>query len=155
MGCKRMTALRSTAFGCCVLSTMAGLVRIFWPENGFKPVINAVLVLYIITAALQGLRGIGWADLMAQTEELARSSAAQSAAESEINAYRENLTSQSAAQALQEVFAASGIEAAVSRQGQGWLITLVHPADRAKAEALLSANCGDIPYTIADGGDAP
>ena len=47
-----MAAVRSAAFGCCVLSTVAGLVRIFWPENGFKPVINAVLALYIITAAV-------------------------------------------------------------------------------------------------------
>ena len=50
-----MAAVRSAAFGCCVLSTVAGLVRIFWPENGFKPVINAVLALYIITAAGQNI----------------------------------------------------------------------------------------------------
>ena len=53
-----MTTLRHLALGCCVLSTLAGMLRLFWPENGFKPVINAVLALYIITAGVQMARGI-------------------------------------------------------------------------------------------------
>ena len=44
-----MTSLRHIALGCCVLSALAGILRLFWPENGFKSVINAVLVLYILT----------------------------------------------------------------------------------------------------------
>ena len=71
-----MAALRSAAFGCCVLSTVAGLVRVFWPENGFKPVINAVLALYIITAGMQIVRGTNWADLAAQLAPSAGSAAA-------------------------------------------------------------------------------
>ena len=124
-----MAAVRSAAFGCCVLSTVAGLVRIFWPENGFKPVINAVLALYIITAAVQIIRVADWAGIA--------------------------LTDEAAAQALRDVLAASGIEAAIARTDTGWQVTLVHAADGQKAEALLAANCGTIPYEITAGGTAP
>ena len=48
-----MTSLRHIALGCCVLSALAGILRLFWPENGFKSVINAVLVLYILTVGVQ------------------------------------------------------------------------------------------------------
>ena len=48
--------------------------------------------------------------------------------------------------------AASGMDAAVSRTDTGWRVTLVHAADRARAEALLAANCGAIPYEISIGG---
>ena len=131
-----MAALRSAAFGCCVLSTVAGLVRVFWPENGFKPVINAVLALYIITAGMQIVRGTNWADLAAQ---LAPSAGSAAASEAEVDAYRQTLT-------------ARGMDAAVSRTDTGWRVTLVHAADRARAEALLAANCGAIPYEISTGG---
>ena len=140
-----MAAVRSAAFGCCVLSTVAGLVRIFWPENGFKPVINAVLALYIITAA-------DWAGIAA---ELAPASDSSSVSDSEVGAYRRTLTDEAAAQALRDVLAASGIEAAIARTDTGWQVTLVHAADGQKAEALLAANCGTIPYEITAGGTAP
>ena len=52
-----MDAIRHVALGFCVISTIAGVIRIFWPENSFTSVINAILVLYIITAGLQLLRG--------------------------------------------------------------------------------------------------
>ena len=45
-----MTSLRHIALGCCVLSALAGMLRLFWPENGFKSVINAALVLYIFNS---------------------------------------------------------------------------------------------------------
>ena len=140
-----MAAVRSAAFGCCVLSTVAGLVRIFWPENGFKPVINAVLALYIITAAVQIIRVADWAGIAA---ELAPASDSSSVSDSEVGAYRRTLT-------LRDVLAASGIEAAIARTDTGWQVTLVHAADGQKAEALLAANCGTIPYEITAGGTAP
>ena len=139
-----MAAVRSAAFGCCVLSTVAGLVRIFWPENGFKPVINAVLALYIITAAVQIIRVADWAGIAA---ELAPASDSSSVSDSEVGAYRRTLTD--------DVLAASGIEAAIARTDTGWQVTLVHAADGQKAEALLAANCGTIPYEITAGGTAP
>ena len=147
-----MAAVRSAAFGCCVLSTVAGLVRIFWPENGFKPVINAVLALYIITAAVQIVRVADWADLTAQ---LAPARGSASVSDAEVDAYRRTLTDEAAAQALRDVLTASGIEAAIARTDTGWQVTLVHAADRPKAEALLAANCGAIPYKITAGGTAP
>ena len=148
----KMAAVRSAAFGCCVLSTVAGLVRIFWPENGFKPVINAVLALYIITAAVQIIRVADWAGIAA---ELAPASDSSSVSDSEVGAYRRTLTDEAAAQALRDVLAASGIEAAIARTDTGWQVTLVHAADGQKAEALLAANCGTIPYEITAGGTAP
>lgn len=111
-----MAAVRSAAFGCCVLSTVAGLVRIFWPENGFKPVINAVLALYIITAAVQIIRVADWAGIAA---ELAPTSDSSSVSDSEVGAYRRTLTDEAAAQALRDVLAASGIEAAIARTDTG------------------------------------
>lgn len=147
-----MAAVRSAAFGCCVLSTVAGLVRIFWPENGFKPVINAVLALYIITAGVQIICGTNWADLAAQLAPMPGDAAV---SDEKVDAYRQTLAGEAAAQALQEVLAASGIEAAVARKGEKWRVTLVHAADRPRAEALLAANCGAIPYEIVTGGDAP
>ncbi len=147
-----MAAVRSAAFGCCVLSTVAGLVQIFWPENGFKPVINAVLALYIITAAVQIVRAANWADLAVQLAPAMDSAAA---SEAEVDTYRRTLTEEAAAQALRDVLTASGIEAAIARTDTGWQVTLVHAADRPKAEALLAANCGAIPYTVTAGGTAP
>ena len=47
------------------------------------------------------------------------------------------------------------IEAAIARTDTGWQVTLVHAADGQKAEALLAANCGTIPYEITAGGTAP
>ena len=144
-----MAALRSAAFGCCVLSTVAGLVRVFWPENGFKPVINAVLALYIITAGMQIVRGTNWADLAAQGGGGAGWGGA---AVAEGVALRLSRRVVAAALALRDVLSASGMDAAVSRTDTGWRVTLVHAADRARAEALLAANCGAIPYEISIGG---
>lgn len=146
-----MTAVRSAAFGCCVLSTVAGLVRIFWPENGFKPVINAVLALYIITAVVQIVGGADWTGL---AEKLTPAPGSAALSEAEVDAYRRTLTEEAAVQALRDVLAAGGIEAVVSRKGDGWLVTLVHAADRLRAEVLLAANCGTIPYEITAGGEA-
>ena len=61
-----MESIRHVALGCCVISTVAGMIRIFWPENSLAPVINAVLALYIITAALQLVRGADWQSLAAE-----------------------------------------------------------------------------------------
>ena len=47
-----MQAIRHLALGVCVLCALAGVVRIFWPENSYKPVINTVLLLYIVSSVL-------------------------------------------------------------------------------------------------------
>ena len=58
-------------------------------------------------------------------------------------------------QAVLQKILASGDEAAIARTDTGWQVTLVHAADHQKAEALLAANCGTIPYEITAGGTAP
>ena len=65
-----MDALRHMALGCCVISTVAGMIRVFWPENSFAPVINAVLALYIITAGLQMIQGTNWQNLATEVYRL-------------------------------------------------------------------------------------
>ena len=65
-----MTSLRHLALGCCVISALAGMLRLFWPENSFKTVINAVLVLYILTAGVQMVRGIDWYGLADELRNL-------------------------------------------------------------------------------------
>ena len=65
-----MTSLRHLALGCCVISALAGMLRLFWPENSFKTVINAVLVLYILTAGMQMVRGIDWHGLADELRNL-------------------------------------------------------------------------------------
>ena len=50
-----MDTLCHAALVCCILSALAGLVRTFWPQNGFKPVINAVLTLYIVQPQAGGV----------------------------------------------------------------------------------------------------
>ena len=61
-----MDSLRHAAFGCCVLCAFAGMLRVFWPENGMKSVINMVLTLYIITSVVQFAAGTDWAGLSAE-----------------------------------------------------------------------------------------
>lgn len=65
-----MTSLRHIALGCCVLSALAGILRLFWPENGFKSVINAVLVLYILTVGVQLVHGLDWDGLVRELRSL-------------------------------------------------------------------------------------
>ena len=143
-----MAAVRSAAFGCCVLSTVAGLVRIFWPENGFKTVINAVLVLYILTAGVQMVRGIDWHGL---ADELRNLPAGGSTADYE--AYRRELALAASVDAVREVLRSAGIDAAVSLQDGVCVITPVDIRDKAAIESLLAVNAGTLPWQFA--GDAP
>ena len=70
-----MDTLCHAALVCCILSALAGLVRTFWPQNGFKPVINAVLTLYIITSVLHAVSGLNWQNFDAQLQNFASQSA--------------------------------------------------------------------------------
>ena len=99
--------------------------------------------------------GGGAADWAGIAAELAPASDSSSVSDSEVGAYRRTLTDEAAAQALRDVLAASGIEAAIASKDSGWQVTLVHAADGQKAEALLAANCGTIPYEITAGRTAP
>lgn len=144
-----MTSLRHLALGCCVLSALAGMLRLFWPENSFKAVINAVLVLYILTAGVQLVRGIDWRGLAAELRALPTDGT--SAADYE--AYSRELALTASVDAVRQVLQAAGIDAAVSLQEGVCVITPLDPRDKPAIEALLAVNAGTLPWRFA--GDAP
>ena len=94
-----MDTLCHAALVCCILSALAGLVRTFWPQNGFKPVINAVLTLYIITSVLHAVSGLNWQNFDAQLQNFA----SQSAPGEDYTAYGAELAMQESAAALQKL----------------------------------------------------
>ena len=113
-----MDTLCHAALVCCILSSLAGLVRTFWPQNGFKPVINAVLTLYIITSVLHAVSGLNWQNFAAQLQNFA----SQSAPGEDYTAYGAELAMQESAAALQKLLRQSGIESVVQPQACmcGW-----------------------------------
>lgn len=147
-----MEAVRHMALGCCVISTVAGMIHIFWPENNFAPVINAVLALYIITAALQMVRGTDWqslvTELYALTEEKSQGTIS-------YEAYGRQLGQEASAQAIRTVLSQAEIDATVQIRDDICQVTLLHPKDRARAETILKTSCGALSYQIMAGGDAP
>ena len=139
-----MDTLCHAALVCCILSALAGLVRTFWPQNGFKPVINAVLTLYIITSVLQAASGMNWQGFAAQLQNFA----SQSAPGEDYTAYGAELAMQESAAALQKLLRQSGIESVVQPQAGSVHVRLVYPADREQAETLLQNFAGNLPYTL-------
>ena len=144
-----MTSLRHLALGCCVLSALAGMLRLFWPENSFKTVINAVLVLYILTTGVQMVRGIDWRGL---ADELHSLPAGESGT-ADYEAYRRELALTASVDAVREVLLGAGIDAAVSLQDGVCIITPVDIRDKPAIESLLAVNAGTLPWQFA--GDAP
>lgn len=145
-----MTSLRHLALGCCVLSALAGMLRLFWPENSFKPVINAVLVLYIITAGMQMLRGLDWDDLV---KELRSLPTAQEQEAADYSGYSQSLALTASVDAVRQVLRGAGIDAAVSLEDGACVITPVDIRDKPAIEALLAVNAGTLPWRFA--GAAP
>lgn len=147
-----METIRHVALGCCVISTVAGMVRVFWPDNSFAPVINAVLALYIITAALQMIRGTDWKMLAA---EMYRLTAVEQQTTESYEAYGKQLGLETSTEAVRAILAQAGIDAVVELQADTCRITLLHAEDRVRAESILAASCGTLPYELVLGGDAP
>lgn len=147
-----METIRHIALGCCIISTVAGMIRMFWPENGFAPVINAVLALYIITAALQMLRGTDWNLLTAEIYSLAESSPQEN---NSYDAYGHAVGLEVSAEAIRTVLQQADIEAVVQVQGEICRVELIHPADRQRAEQILAESCGTMAYTLEAGGSTP
>ena len=145
-----MTTLRHLALGCCVLSTLAGMLRLFWPENGFKPVINAVLALYIITAGVQIARGVDWGGILAELRALPADGGA---GETDYSAYQQDVALLASAEAVREVLRTAGIDAAVSLEDGVCVVTPVDVRDKDAITSLLAVNAGVLPWRFA--GDAP
>lgn len=147
-----MDTIRHIALGCCVISTVAGMIRTFWPENSFAPVINAVLALYIITAALQMVRGTDWQML---AEEIFSLTATETAQSEVYEQYSQELGLDVSVEAIQTVLEQAGVDAVVERKGNVCHVMLLHSADLARAESVLASSCGTLPYRITAGGDEP
>lgn len=147
-----METIRHVALGCCVISTIAGMIRGFWPKNGFSAVINAVLVLYIVTAGLQMLRGADWKQLAA---ELYHMPAAAEKTVPDYTEYSRRLGREVSEAAVREALQNAGIDCVVQLADSGFQVELVHAGDRARVQAVLAAICGQTPYKIITGGEAP
>ena len=147
-----METIRHVALGCCVISTIAGMIRVFWPKNGFSAVINAVLVLYIVTAGLQMLRGADWKQL---TAELYHMPAAAEKTVPDYTEYSRRLGREVSEAAVREALQNAGIDCVVQLADCGFQVELVHAGDRARVQAVLAAICGQTPYKIITGGEAP
>ena len=140
-----MTSLRHIALGCCVLSALAGILRLFWPENGFKSVINAVLVLYILTVGVQLVHGLDWDGLVQELRSLP--------VEQETDDYSVffwEFELDDSVEAVREVLRNAGINAAGSWQNGVCVITPVDPRDKPAIEALLAVNAGELPWRFAE-----
>ena len=136
--------IRQMAFGICLLCAIAGMIRIFWPDNHFKPVINTVLLLYILTSAFQTGASADWAAIADgfSTFSMPPSSSA------DLTAYQTELGREVSVRALESVFEQKGIAA-----GFGWAdgvlrIELPDAADLSDAQDLLAQNSGTLPYVL-------
>ena len=144
-----MTQVRHFALSCCLVCALGGMVRIFWPENRFKPVINTVLVLYIVASVLSMWSGADWQGLTGALRGWARGTDTV-----DYSAYAAELGRTAAAQAIAAQLQAQGITAAVTVTEDLCTVALGPGADAAAAEAIVRAACGTLPYRIT-GGEAP
>lgn len=142
-----MDSLRHLALGCCMLSAFAGMLRLFFPDNGFKSVINAVLMLYILTAGFKMLRGL---DRNGVVRELRSLTTADTAVQTDYSAYSREIALSASVDAVREVLCSAGIDAAVSQQNGLCVVTPVDIRDKAAIEALLAVNAGTMPWRIAE-----
>lgn len=143
-----MTALRHTALGCCILTAFAGMIRVFWPDNGMKPVINAVLVLYIIASVLRAGTEIDWQGL---TGEL-RNWTQQESTSADYSEYLRQAAERASGQALQTILEEAGIRASVHISGTVCIVHLADAEDEADAKKLLEQNGGTLEFQIFTGG---
>lgn len=144
-----MDALRHAALGICILTASAGMIHIFWPETAFKPVINAALMLYIVTAVFQMGTSADWPGLVEELRSWTRSEAAVP----DYSSYGESLQNESVQSAIREVLAYGGVEAAVVQRDGTWIVIPVRASDAQAAEKLLQQNCSGIPYAVETEGD--
>lgn len=145
-----LDTLRSIALGLCVLCAAGGVIQIFWPENGYKPVINTVLVLYIVTSVLQ-MRGTAGGRL----PQIQWDALQPEAGIADYQAYADRLAQESSAAALGSLLVDAGIEAEVTLSDGVCRVLLADAADEPRARSILDANCGTLPCEIETGGDAP
>lgn len=143
-----MDTLKNLALGICILCAAGGVIQIFWPDNSYKPVINTVLVLYIITSVLQ-MRGVGaW-----QVPELNWQDP--NSDNTDYREYAAQLAQEASVQALQDILQEQDIDARVELQDDVCLVYLPDGTDAQQAERILEENSGTMPYEIVEGGEEP
>ena len=139
-----MQTIRHIAFGVCLLCAVAGMIRIFWPDNHFKPVINTVLLLYILTSVFQTGSSADWhaiADGLGSLSVPATSAA-------DLTAYEEQLGRDVSVQALESLFIQQGIHADFIWKGDTLYVELPDSKDLSAAQDLLSENSGTLPFVL-------
>lgn len=139
-----MQMIRQMAFGICLLCAIAGMIRIFWPDNRFKPVINTVLLLYILTSAFQTGTVADWtsiADGFSDFSTLPSSAA-------DLTSYQTELGQEVSVQALQSLFDQNGIEAEFKWEDDALQIQLPDAKDFPAAQSLLAKNSGALPFVL-------
>ena len=145
-----LDTLRSIALGVCVLCAAGGVLQIFWPENGYKPVINTVLVLYIVTSVLQ-MRGTAGGRL----PQIQWDALQPEAGIADYQAYADRLAQESSAAALGSLLADAGIETERRLADGVCRGQMAGAAEKARAGGVRGAYCGTLPCEIETGGDAP
>lgn len=139
-----MQTLRHMALGICLLCAAAGMIRIFWPDNQFKPVINTVLLLYILTSVLQAGTGTDWG---AVADGISDFSSPQ-VSPADITAYQEQLGRDVSVQALEDLFLQKGIGAGFEWENETLHIKLREETDLSAAQELLKENSGTLAYVL-------
>lgn len=143
-----MDTLKNLALGICILCAAGGVIQIFWPDNSYKPVINTVLVLYIITSVLQ-MRGVGtW-----QVPELNWQDPNND--NTDYREYAAQLAQEASVQALQDILQEQDIDARVELQDDVCRVYLPDGTDTQQAERILEENSGTMTYEIVEGGEEP
>ena len=143
-----MDTLKNLALGICILCAAGGVIQIFWPDNSYKPVINTVLVLYIITSVLQmrsvgtwQVPGLNWQDPNNENTDYRE--------------YAAQLAQEASVQALQDILQEQDIDARVELQDDVCRVYLPDGTDTQQAERILEENSGTMPYEIVEGGEEP
>ncbi len=139
-----MQWVRQMALGICLLCAAAGMIRIFWPDNHFKPVINTVLMLYILTSVLQSNVKADWNAIAGEITLYDPSSASST----DLTEYQEQLGLEVSVQALQELFRRRNIEAEFLWEGETLHVILKQEADVPRAQELMAENAGALSFTI-------
>ena len=149
-----MQTIRHLALGGCILCAGAGMIRLFWPENAFKPVINLVLLLYIITSVVRVGAAADWPAFAAELRAFSAQGSAQQP--STFECYRQDIALLASAQALQALLEQNGIGCSFVLQDGVCRITLADPARQSEASELLEKNSGTLPWELtAEGGETP
>ncbi len=142
-----MQILRQTALGVCLLCAAAGIIRIFWPDNRFKPVINTVLLLYILTSVLQMGTQTDWHAVASEIGGFQPTTASPA----DFSEYEAQLSRQTSLSALQNLLEQNGIQASCLWRDDTLHVGLQNAQDYSAAQALLEANCGTLPYVLEGG----